>query len=140
MVVGMSNTFAALASPTTLFFRTWRSIDCTPKAICGCWSMKMTCEFWGVRTSSFGLDKGVSLGSLRREGSGDELRRHMPEAIGVFGIQCIRCDAAAEIGGALVDRVRLVAVLEVPAAHAAHPGGRGEEDRGRGALLRCLAA
>ena len=50
-----NNTFAALARPTTLFFSVWRSIDWTPNAICGWWSMKMTCEFCGVRTSSFGL-------------------------------------------------------------------------------------
>src|SRR5207244_2716528 len=55
MMVGTLNTFAALARATTLFFSVWRSIDCTPNAICGCWSMKMTCEFCGVRTSSFGL-------------------------------------------------------------------------------------
>ena len=35
MVVGMLKTLAALASATTLFFSVWRSIDCTPKAICG---------------------------------------------------------------------------------------------------------
>ena len=34
-VVGMLNAFAALASATTLFFKVWRSIDCTPIAICG---------------------------------------------------------------------------------------------------------
>src|ERR1700732_1788736 len=55
MVVGILNTFAALASATTLFFSVWRSIDWTPNAICGWWSMKMICEFCGVRTSSFGL-------------------------------------------------------------------------------------
>ena len=42
MVVGILNTFAALASATTLFFSAWRSIDCTPNAICGWWSMKMS--------------------------------------------------------------------------------------------------
>jgi hypothetical protein len=36
MVVGILNTFAALARATTLFFSVWRSIDCTPNAICGC--------------------------------------------------------------------------------------------------------
>jgi len=36
IVVGMLNTFAAFASATTLFFSTWRSIDWTPNAICGC--------------------------------------------------------------------------------------------------------
>mgnify|MGYP000449771935 CR=1 FL=1 len=51
MVTGMSNTFAALARPTTLFFSVWRSMDCTPNAICGCWSMKMIWLFCGVRTS-----------------------------------------------------------------------------------------
>ena len=61
MVVGILNTFAALARPTTLFFSVWRSIDCTPNAICGCWSMKMICEFCGVRTSSFGLVMVISL-------------------------------------------------------------------------------
>src|SRR6266446_7073572 len=55
MVVGILNTLAALASPTTLFFSVWRSIDWTPNAICGWWSMKRICEFCGVRTSSFGL-------------------------------------------------------------------------------------
>src|SRR3954468_18057742 len=57
-MVGILNTFAALARATTLFFSVWRSIDCTPNAICGWWSMKMTCEFCGVRTSSFGLVMG----------------------------------------------------------------------------------
>src|SRR4051794_8196362 len=61
MVVGTLNTFAALARATTLFFSVWRSIDCTPNAICGWWSMKMSCEFCGVRTSSFGLVMGVPL-------------------------------------------------------------------------------
>jgi len=55
MVVGMLKARAALARPTTLFFSTWRSIDCTPKAICGCWSMKISWQLSGVRTSSFGL-------------------------------------------------------------------------------------
>src|ERR1700704_1587790 len=55
MVVGILNTFAALARATVLFCSVWRSIDCTPNAICGWWSMKMTCVFCGVRTSSFGL-------------------------------------------------------------------------------------
>src|SRR5262245_22710008 len=55
MVVGILNTLAALASATTLFFSIWRSMDCTPNAICGWWSMKMICEFCGVRTSSFAL-------------------------------------------------------------------------------------
>src|SRR5258705_390558 len=64
MVVGILNTFAALARPTTLFFSVWRSIDWTPNAICGWWSMKMICEFCGVRTSSFGLVTGDLL-SLR---------------------------------------------------------------------------
>src|SRR5258707_10888026 len=58
MVVGILNTFAALARATTLFFSVWRSMDWTPNAICGWWSMKMTCEFCGVRTSSFGLAMG----------------------------------------------------------------------------------
>src|SRR5260221_1780503 len=49
----MLNTFAALASATTLFFRACRSIDCTPKAICGCWSMKRSWLFSGVRTSRY---------------------------------------------------------------------------------------
>ena len=31
----------AFASATVLFFSTWRSIDCTPNAICGWWSMKI---------------------------------------------------------------------------------------------------
>ena len=53
MVVGMLNARAALARPTTLFFSVWRSIDCTPKAICGCWSMKMIWLFCGVRTSRY---------------------------------------------------------------------------------------
>jgi hypothetical protein len=35
IVTGISNTFAALASATVLLFRTCRSMDCTPKAICG---------------------------------------------------------------------------------------------------------
>src|SRR5882757_10804808 len=61
MVVGILNTFAALARATTLFFSVWRSMDCTPNAICGWWSMKMSCEFCGVRTSSFGLIMGAPL-------------------------------------------------------------------------------
>src|SRR5712672_1121289 len=61
MVVGILNTFAALARATVLFFSVWRSMDCTPNAICGWWSMKMTCEFCGVRTSSFGLGMGDPL-------------------------------------------------------------------------------
>src|ERR1700732_4342165 len=55
MGVGTLHTFAALARATVWFFSIWRSIDCTPNAICGWWSMKMICEFCGVRTSSFGL-------------------------------------------------------------------------------------
>ena len=51
MVVGTLNTFAALASATTLFFSICRSIDCTPNAICGCWSMKSTWLLSGVRRS-----------------------------------------------------------------------------------------
>ncbi|KQW50315.1 hypothetical protein ASD02_10290 [Ensifer sp. Root1252] len=46
-----------------MFFSTWRSIDCTPKAICGCWSMKMSWLFCGVRTSSL-LDMGYLLFEL----------------------------------------------------------------------------
>src|SRR5712672_2240383 len=61
MVVGILNTFAALARATVLFFSVWRSMDCTPNAICGWWSMKMTCEFCGIRTSSFGLGMGDPL-------------------------------------------------------------------------------
>src|SRR5262245_62024153 len=56
----MLNTFAALASATTLFLRTCRSIDCTPNAICGCWSMKRSWLFCGVRTSRY-LDIGSLL-------------------------------------------------------------------------------
>src|SRR3954469_15103140 len=62
MVVGILNTFAALARATTLFFSVWRSMDCTPNAICGWWSIKMTCEFCGVRTSSLGF----AMGDLQR--------------------------------------------------------------------------
>src|SRR6266702_583513 len=58
MVVGILNSFAALARATAFFFSVWRSIDWTPNAICGWWSIKMTCEFCGVRTSSFGLAMG----------------------------------------------------------------------------------
>src|SRR5947209_6894391 len=36
-------------------------MDCTPNAIWGWWSIKMTCEFCGVRTSSFGLAMGDPL-------------------------------------------------------------------------------
>src|SRR3977135_2082200 len=61
MVVGTLNTFAALARATTLFFSVWRSIDCTPNAICGWGSIKMSCEFWGVGPSRFGLVRGVPL-------------------------------------------------------------------------------
>src|SRR5258708_34804044 len=66
MVVGILKTLAALASATVLFFSTWRSIDCTPNAICGCWSMKMSWLFCGVRISSV-LAMGVS--SLGVDGS-----------------------------------------------------------------------
>ncbi|MNK99909.1 hypothetical protein D3C87_1203260 [compost metagenome] len=59
MVVGTLKILAALARPTTLFFSAWRSIDWTPKAICGWWSMMMSWLFCGVRTSSFGLDMMV---------------------------------------------------------------------------------
>ena len=55
MVVGTLNALAAFAVSTTLFFSVWRSIDCTPNAICGCWSMKISWLFCGVSTSSFGL-------------------------------------------------------------------------------------
>ena len=41
-MVGTWKIFAALASAITLFFKVWRSIDCTPNAIWGCWSMMMS--------------------------------------------------------------------------------------------------
>src|SRR4051812_27744982 len=51
MVVGTLKILAAFASATTLFFKVWRSIDCTPNAICGCWSMKISWQFCGVSSS-----------------------------------------------------------------------------------------
>ncbi|MCY1186939.1 hypothetical protein D9M73_278580 [compost metagenome] len=60
MVVGILKILAALARPTVLFFRAWRSIDCTPKAICGWWSRKMIWLFCGVRTSSLGFVMRIS--------------------------------------------------------------------------------
>ena len=45
---GTLNTLAALASPITLLNRSCRSMDMTPKVICGWWSMKMTVQFCGV--------------------------------------------------------------------------------------------
>src|SRR5712671_7110308 len=69
IVVGILNTFAALARATTLFFSVWRSMDWTPNAICGWWSIKMTCVFCGVRTSSFGL----AMGDLLRRSCGNQL-------------------------------------------------------------------
>ncbi|SOZ09392.1 protein of unknown function [Cupriavidus taiwanensis] len=59
MVVGTSNTLAALASPITLFFMVWRSIDWTPKAICGWWSMMISWLLRGVRTSSLAFDMTI---------------------------------------------------------------------------------
>src|SRR5882724_10881180 len=87
MVVGILNTFAALASPTTLFFSVWRSIDCTPNAICGCWSMKRTCEFCGVRTSSFGLVMGRSLW-LGASLTGDERVHAAPPRFACWSAEC----------------------------------------------------
>ncbi len=55
IVVGTSKILAALARPTTLFFMVWRSIDCTPKAICGWWSMMISWLLRGVRTCSLAL-------------------------------------------------------------------------------------
>ncbi|MNT19845.1 hypothetical protein D3C72_1551250 [compost metagenome] len=60
MVVGTSKIFAALARPTTLFFMVWRSIDCTPKAIWGWWSMMISWLLRGVRTSSLAFDMLLS--------------------------------------------------------------------------------
>ena len=51
IVVGTLKILAAFASATTLFFSVWRSIDCTPNAICGCWSMKMSWLLSGVSRS-----------------------------------------------------------------------------------------
>src|ERR1044072_3244949 len=70
MVVGILKIFAALARPTTLFFIAWRSIDWTPNAICGWWSMMISWLFCGVRTSSFGLDMMSFLGTGLRAGAG----------------------------------------------------------------------
>src|ERR1700760_1784907 len=80
MVVGILNTFADLARATTLFFSVWRSIDCTPNAICGCWSIKRSCEFCGVRTSSLGFDMGglrkiVAVTRSHKDGSTEPLPR-----------------------------------------------------------------
>src|SRR5947209_3940610 len=47
-MTGTLKSLAALASPMTLLKRSCRSIDITPKVICGWWSMKMTAQFCGV--------------------------------------------------------------------------------------------
>ena len=41
-------TLAAFANPIVLLISSWRSMEATPKVICGCWSIKMTVEFSGV--------------------------------------------------------------------------------------------
>jgi hypothetical protein len=45
MVVGTLKILAAFARATVLFFNVWRSMLCTPKAIWGCWSMKISWLF-----------------------------------------------------------------------------------------------
>src|SRR5262249_19259116 len=47
-MTGTLNTLAALASPITLLKRSCRSMDVTPKVICGWWSIKITVQFCGV--------------------------------------------------------------------------------------------
>src|SRR5256885_10128212 len=47
-MTGSLKIFAALASPITLLKSNCRSMDMTPKVICGWWSMKMTVQFCGV--------------------------------------------------------------------------------------------
>src|SRR3954464_33592 len=47
-MTGTLKIFADLARPMTLLKRSCRSIDATPKVICGWWSMKMTVQFSGV--------------------------------------------------------------------------------------------
>ena len=65
MVVGILNTLAALASATTLFFNTCRSIDCTPNAICGCWSMKII-SWRGSEGLAWGQSLWLLSGRFRR--------------------------------------------------------------------------
>src|SRR5207248_270093 len=47
-MTGTLKMLAALARPITLLKSNCRSMDMTPKVICGWWSMKMTVQFCGV--------------------------------------------------------------------------------------------
>src|SRR5438105_10173600 len=47
-MTGTLKILAALARPITLLKSSCRSMDMTPKVICGWWSMKMTVQFCGV--------------------------------------------------------------------------------------------
>src|SRR3954469_21887369 len=60
-MTGTLKIFAALARPITLLKRSWRSIDMTPKVICGWWSMKMTVQFSGVSRLWIWLLAGIAL-------------------------------------------------------------------------------
>jgi hypothetical protein len=63
------NTLADLANATTLFLSIWRSMDCTPNAICGCWSM-ISWLFCGVKFEVaahgclLGCDLSIEFGRL----------------------------------------------------------------------------
>src|SRR3954452_20740079 len=90
-MTGTLKILAALASPITLLKSNCRSMDMTPKVICGWWSMKMTVQFCGVsrlwtRFAGAGvsamrvppsLQRGVDAVRLeeiiRRDGRGDDL-------------------------------------------------------------------
>src|SRR4051794_20657525 len=60
-MTGTLKIFAALARPMTLLKRSCRSIDATPKVICGWWSMKMTVQFAGVSRLWIWLLSGMVL-------------------------------------------------------------------------------
>src|SRR5215471_848904 len=60
-MTGTLKIFAALARPMTLLNRSCRSIDATPKVICGWWSMKMTVQFSGVSRLWIGLLAGMEI-------------------------------------------------------------------------------
>ena len=71
MMVGTPKARAALASATALFFSVWRSIDCTPKAICGWWSMRISWQASGVSSSGLAVHRSSSASSCiggRRSG------------------------------------------------------------------------
>ena len=134
MVVGMLKTLAALARATTLFFSVWRSIDCTPKAICGCWSMKMIWLFWGVRTSryldmvtlSFTDAAGTKFGAGMPRGPCALSRKLMPAAstrtISLSSRAVTRMTSSSLIDRHAVARIELLAVERRRAARDLHPG------------------